>query len=148
MPSIVVFGATGFVGGEILGYPFCPTYPTNERNAAPVIRELKKTHPSWLITAYVRSKSPAEVKKNLGVDRVVLGDFSDFEKIKSLSKEHDIAFNAGSSFSRDPVSAIVAGLKERPSDSKGKLVHISGAGNFIDSGTTGDFNPESKVWNV
>jgi nucleoside-diphosphate-sugar epimerase len=30
---------------------------------------------------------------------------------------------------------------------KGKLIHISGAGNFIDFGTSGNFNPESKDWN-
>lgn len=27
------------------------------------------------------------------------------------------------------------------------MIHISGAGNFIDFGTSGNFNPESKVWN-
>lgn len=82
------------------------------------------------------------------MDRVESGDFSDYEKIKCLSKEHDVAFNAGSSFTPDVVTAIVAGFKEKSGTSKGKLVHISGSGNFIDFGTTGEFNPDSKVWNV
>ena len=105
------------------------------------------------------------------MNNVAIGEFGDFEKIKTLSKEHDIVINAGNSFTGDPVTAIAAGLRERPSDSKGKLIHISGmldefkafdpfrcvheqrmltstpgAGNFIDFGTSGQFNPESKVW--
>ena len=130
MPSIIVFGATGFVG-------------------VPTIKALKAAHPSWSVTAYVRpSKSAESVRSSLRVDSVETGDFTDFEKIKSLSKEHDVAFNAGSSFTPDVVTAIVAGFKEKPGPAKGKLIHISGAGNFIDFGTTGDFNPESKVWDV
>lgn len=130
MPSIIVFGATGFVG-------------------VPTIRALKAAHPPWSITAYVRpSRSAEEVRSSLGVDRVETGDFADFEKIKTLTQEHDVAFNAGSSFTPDLVTAIVAGFKEKPGSQKGKLIHISGAGNFIDFGTTGKFNPDSKVWDV
>jgi hypothetical protein len=81
------------------------------------------------------------------VDHIVVGDFSDSEKIKNISKEHDIIVNAGNSFTKDPVTSIIAGLKEKDGATKGKLIHISGAGNFIDFGTSGNFNPESKVWN-
>lgn len=115
----------------------------------PTIKALKLAHPTWRITAYVRpSRSVEAVKAELGVDRVETGEFSDFEKIKTLSKEHDIAFNAGSSFTPDVVTAIVAGFKGKPAGSRGKLIHISGSGNFIDFGTTGEFNPKSKVWSV
>lgn len=94
---------------------------------APLIKEIKKAHPDWTVTAYARgSMSIEELKSDLGVDHVVIGDFSEFDKIKALSKQHEIAVNAGNSFTPEPISAIVAGLKERPSDSKGKLLHISG----------------------
>jgi hypothetical protein len=100
------------------------------------------------VTAYVRSTKPEhELKASLKADRIVVGDFNDFEKISTLSKEHDIAVNAGSSFTGDLVSAIIAGQKARVKGPKGKLIHISGAGNFIDFGTSGNFSPESKVWN-
>ncbi|CZR38208.1 uncharacterized protein FPRO_06601 [Fusarium proliferatum ET1] len=123
MPSIIVFGASGFVG-------------------VPYVKALKKAHPDWPVTAYVRSP---QSESQLNTDRVIVGDFSDFEKVKAASAEHDIAVNAGNSFTADPVAAIIAGQKSR--GTKGKVIHISGGGNFIDFGTSGSFNPESKVWN-
>ncbi|KAF4332276.1 NAD(P)-binding domain protein [Fusarium beomiforme] len=127
MPSVIVFGASGFVG-------------------APYTRALKQAHPDWSITAYVRSTQPeSQLKSTLHADRIIVGDFSDFEKVKATSAEHDIAVNAGNSFTADPVAAIIAGQESRPT--KGKVIHISGGGNFIDFGTSGNWNPESKVWN-
>ncbi|KAG8666719.1 hypothetical protein FPOAC2_11840 [Fusarium poae] len=125
MPSVIIFGASGFVG-------------------APYTRALKQAHPDWHITAYVRSANP-DLKTSLTVDRIITGDFTDFDKVKAASAEHDIAVNAGNSFTSEPVAAIIAGQKERAT--KGKVIHISGAGNFIDFGTSGNFNPESKIWN-
>lgn len=81
-------------------------------------------------------------------DRIVHGDFSQKDLVRSLSKDHDIVINAASSFDGDFVESIIAGMEERPENSKGTLVHLSGTGNFIDLGTTGNFNPESKIWNV
>jgi hypothetical protein len=73
------------------------------------------------VTAYIRSgKAPK------GSDRTVEGTFSEFEKIAGLSEEHDIVVNAGNSFTNEPVSAIVAGLRKRQSSAKGRLIHISG----------------------
>ena len=115
---------------------------------APLSRAIKKAHPDWIVTAYVRSSKPeAEIIAATHADHVVVGDFSDFEKIKNVAQENQIAINAGNSFTSEPIAAIVAGLKERPESIKGKLIHISGGGNFIDFGTSGNFNPESKVWN-
>lgn len=50
-------------------------------------------------------------KETLGVDCVIFGDVGDFEKVKMSSSEHDIAVNAGNSFTADPVAAIIAGQK-------------------------------------
>lgn len=100
------------------------------------------------MTAYVRSnQSEDELKSRLKADRIAVGTFDQFEKISALSKEHDIAVNAGSSFTGDLVAAIITGQKAKTNGLKGKLIHISGGGNFIDFGTSGNFNPESKVWN-
>lgn len=88
-----------------------------------------------------------ELKASLKADRIVVGDFSDAEKVGALSKEHDIAVNAGNSFTGDLVAAIIAGQKAKEPGHASKLIHISGAGNFIDFGTSGNFNPDSKVWN-
>ncbi|KAJ4159528.1 uncharacterized protein LMH87_008426 [Akanthomyces muscarius] len=129
MPSIIVFGASGFVG-------------------APYIKAVKEAHPDWPVTAYVRATVPEKHSKDtLGVNRVIFGDFGDFEKVKKSSSEHDIAVNAGNSFTADPVAAIIAGQKEKSDGSRGIVLHISGGGNFIDFGTSGNFNADSKVWN-
>lgn len=87
------------------------------------------------MTAYVRSTKPeAEIKATLPVDRVVVGDFTDAAKISALSEEHDIVVNAGNSFTSEPVAAIIAGLRAKSAKgAKGKLIHISGSGNFVSS---------------
>ncbi|KAI0198139.1 hypothetical protein F4808DRAFT_473087 [Astrocystis sublimbata] len=134
MPSILVFGATGFIG-------------------APLCRALKKAHPGWTVSAHVRRNgalSEQQLATRVGtVDKIVeVSDWSDFEAIKRSSAQHDIVINAGNSFTADPVTAIIDGLQDRKKEGKmAKLIHISGGGNFIDFGTSGNFNPESKVWN-
>lgn len=115
---------------------------------APYILALKQAHPDWSITAFVRStKAESELRAALHADRIVVGDFTEADKISALSAEHDIAVNAGNSFTSEPVASIIAGLRKKgEKGAKGKLVHISGAGNFLDFGTSGIFNADSKVW--
>ena len=99
------------------------------------------------MTAYVRSTQPEnELRATLKADRISIGTFDDFEKVSALSKEHDIAVNAGNSFTGELVAAIIAGQKAKVGGSQSKLIHVSGAGNWIDYGTSGNFNAESKVW--
>lgn len=114
----------------------------------PYIRAIKQANPDWSVTAYVRNTQPEDkLKADLKADRIVVGTFDDFEKVSALSKEHDIAVNAGNSFTGDLVAAIIAGQKAKVGGPKGKLIHISGGRNWIDYGTSGFFNPKSKVWN-
>ncbi|KAI0811651.1 hypothetical protein GGR55DRAFT_80357 [Xylaria sp. FL0064] len=134
MPSILVLGATGFIG-------------------APLCRALKKAHPDWTVSAHVRRNgalSKLELVARVGaVDGLVeVSEWTDLDAIKRASAQHDIVINAGNSFTADPVTAVVAGLQDRKKEGKmAKIIHISGCGNFIDFGTSGNFNPESKVWN-
>ncbi|KAH0831669.1 hypothetical protein AYO21_01867 [Fonsecaea monophora] len=129
MPSVLLFGATGLIGSRLA-------------------IDLKKTLPEWPLTVFVRNSNVDEwFKTTANVDRIVYGTISDTELVRSLSKEHDIVINAITSFDGDFVKNIIAGMEERPEQSKGTLVHISGTGNFIDHGTTGSFNPDGKVWN-
>jgi len=110
--------------------------------------EVKKTHPEWPLTVFLRNTSVDNwFKSTAKADRIVHGSISDTELVQSLSKEHDIVINAITSFDGDFVDVIISGMEERPESSKGTLVHISGTGNFIDYGTSGNFNPDSKVWN-
>lgn len=111
--------------------------------------DLKKSHPDWPLTVFFRNTAADEYFKTQAVaDRIVHGTLADTETIRALSKEHDIVINAVSSFNGELVDLIISGMEERPASSKGTLIHLSGTGNFIDYGTSGNFNPQSKVWNV
>lgn len=132
MPNVVIFGATGFIG-------------------IPLTKAIKAARPEWILTAFVRTgKDTASIQSLLDVDHVKTGDLTDFETVKAVSKAHEIVVNAASSKDESIVAPMIAGAIERFEDKKvkGKLIHISGAGNFIDHGLTGEFNPTSKVWNV
>lgn len=110
MPSIIIFGATGFIG-------------------APLSRNLKAAHPSWPLTAFVRpGRAEETVKTDLHVDSVIFGDIFDHEAVAKASEAHDIAINAATSFDGRVVTAMVEGLKHRKAEGKGKLIHLSGAG--------------------
>ncbi|OAP59885.1 hypothetical protein AYL99_04887 [Fonsecaea erecta] len=129
MPSVLLFGPTGLIGSR-------------------VAIDLKKAYPEWPLTVFLRNTNVDEwFKTTAKADRIVHGTISDTELVRSLSKEHDIVINAITSFDGDFVKTIISGMEERPEHAKGTLIHISGTGNFIDYGKSGNFNPDSKVWN-
>ncbi|ETI27423.1 hypothetical protein G647_09613 [Cladophialophora carrionii CBS 160.54] len=129
MPSVLLFGATGLIGSRLA-------------------LEVKKSHPDWPLTVFLRNTNVDEWFRTVAkADRIVHGSISDTELARSLSKEHDIVINAITSFDGGFIANVISGMEERPSNSKGTLIHVSGTGNFIDYGKTGNFNPASKVWN-
>jgi nucleoside-diphosphate-sugar epimerase len=132
--SILVFGATGLVGSHL-------------------IVALKKTHPDLPLTLYIRDNSETMrdyLINTVGIERIVIGDFSENDKIAKLTAEHEIVINSGSSWDVPLTKAIIQGLKNRYDEGKGKgsLIHLSGTGNFVDGGKDGKYSSESKVWNV
>ncbi|KAI9860986.1 MAG: hypothetical protein M1824_002752 [Vezdaea acicularis] len=129
MPSILLFGSTGLIGSHL-------------------VVALKKAYPSFHLTVYLRNKNAdTYLTSAVGVDRIVHGDFSELEKISILAKDHDIVINSGSSWDVPLTRAIVDGLRQRPTEAKGTLIHISGTGNFSDHTKAGKSNPEAKVYN-
>lgn len=147
MPSVLLFGATGLVGGMCTEHKYVTGADPSLK--ARLAAAIKKAHPDWPLTAFYRNRSADDYfKETVRANRIVHGDFSQKDLVRSLSKDHDIVINAASSFDGDFVETIISGMEERPENSKGTLVHLSGTGNFIDFGTTGNFNPGSKIWNV
>jgi len=130
MPSILLFGVTGLVGSHL-------------------ILELKDAYPEFPITVYLRNAGiDTYLKQTAGVQRVVHGTYDEFDKIASLSKEHDIVINVGSSWDTKLSEAIVAGLEQRPDEKKTTLIHMSGAGNFVDkTWSDGAHHEGAKIWN-
>ena len=102
------------------------------------------------MTVYLRNRDIEEyLIKTAGVSRIVYGTYEETEKLTALAKGHDIVINVGSSWDPVPSQAIVAGQNQRPAGAKTTLIHMSGAGNFVDtSSKTGIANPRAKVWNV
>ncbi|KIW66397.1 hypothetical protein PV04_05733 [Phialophora macrospora] len=129
MPSVLLFGATGLIGARLA-------------------LDVKKTYPEWPLTVFVRNTNVDEWFTSVAkADSIVHGSISDTELVRSLSAKHDIVINAITSFDGAFISNVISGMEERPRSSKGTLIHVSGTGNFIDHGTTGNFNAASKVWN-
>jgi hypothetical protein len=120
-----------------------------DRLEARLALAIKNTYPDWPLTVFVRNTNVDEWFKSVAkADDIVHGSISDTELVRSLSKKHDIVINSITSFDGGFISNVISGMEERPQDSKGTLIHVSGTGNFIDYGKTGNFNAASKVWNV
>lgn len=115
-----------------------------------MLAELVKTHPELKFTALVRNPSSIEAVRNLGID-VVQGSFSDIDLITSHARAADITINSADSDSTTLNEAILTGQRARVVDD-GKppavLLHTSGVAVFMDGGTEGRHNPNSKIWNV
>ena len=104
MPSILLFGATGLMGSHLVG-------------------ALKKTHPTYPLTVYIRSTTPSlhsYLRNTIGVDEIITGDFSETDKISKLASEYDVVINCGSSWDVGLTQAIIEGLVRRFEEGKGK----------------------------
>ena len=115
-----------------------------------VLAELVKAHPELKITALVRNSSHVKAIRELGIE-VVEGSFSDTDLISSRVRVADITVNSADSDDVALNAAILAGQKARVVDD-GKppavLLHTSGVAVFVDGGTEGKHDPNSKLWNV
>ncbi|KIX95724.1 uncharacterized protein Z520_08431 [Fonsecaea multimorphosa CBS 102226] len=128
MPSILLFGVTGLVGSHL-------------------VLTLKNEYPSLPVTVFLRNTVlDTYLYEIAGVKRIVHGTFDERDKIVALAKEHDIVINVGSSWDVPLSEAIVEGLNQQPEEKK-TLIHMSGAGNFVDKRwTDGAFHANAKVW--
>lgn len=117
---------------------------------AHLVLALKDEYPHLAVTAYLRNRGIERyLTETAGVTKLVYGTYQETEKLTALAKDHDIVINVGSSWDPVPSQAIIEGLDQRPLGSMKALIHMSGAGNFIDTtSNTGVANPNAKVWNV
>lgn len=102
------------------------------------------------VTVFLRNKNlDVYLYETAKVNKVVHGTFDEKDKIVALAKTHDIVINVGSSWDVPLSEAIVEGLKQQPGGKKRTLIHMSGAGNFVDKRwTDGAFHADAKIWNV
>lgn len=110
---------------------------------------LREAHPEAHFTLLVRSPSDGEKLKSTSTT-IVIGNFSDYKRITSLTAEADIVINAADCDDVSLAKAILAGLKQKQDEGRGigALIHTSGELIFNDGVTDGTRPPNRKVWNV
>ena len=108
----------------------------------------RKHYPQYSLTAFLRSTALDEALNSLDI-AIVHGTFSDLSTIEELSSTHDIIINCAASFNPPVTEAILRGIRRTQQTPKKKpiLLHVSGAGNFIDHSTTGEYIPQSSPFN-
>ena len=124
MPSILLFGASGYIGGHFLV-------------------KLRKAHPEIAVTAIVRSTTHTKAIEATGA-KVVQGTFADIDLITDLSSKSDVIVNAADCDDQGLTNAILKGIQI--GGKKAAIIHVSGAGNFLDGGKTGAVVPNAKTW--
>ncbi|KZS98493.1 NAD(P)-binding protein [Sistotremastrum niveocremeum HHB9708] len=132
MPSLLILGATGYIGGSIL-------------------RAIREAHPQIEITALVRSSTDIHAVKSLGV-RVVHLNTSDLSQVSAACSSVDIVVNAADADNLPLTCSVLRGLRHRYAEGKSAkrkpiLIHTSGTGVVADDaeGTFTDY--AKKVWN-
>ena len=104
--------------------------------------------PDINITAIVRSSEHLDSIAATGTTPVQ-GDFSEHAKISDLAEKADIVVNAADSDDVALNEALLAGLKRRKDNGKGKgvLIHVSGGAVFTTKGD-GSKVEGGKIWDV
>ncbi|MCJ1278759.1 hypothetical protein MMC21_006577 [Puttea exsequens] len=131
MASILFLGASGQVGGAFLSV-------------------FRTVHPQTPITAYLRSTILDEALTALGNVTIIHGTFEEYDRIKQLAATHDIIINCAASFNPPLTTVILEGIKNTKATTAPKkpiLLHLSGAGNFVDHSKTGEYVPKEHQFN-
>jgi nucleoside-diphosphate-sugar epimerase len=129
--SLLLLGASGQVGGALLSL-------------------LRKQHSSLPITVFLRTQALDSAIQTLPNMTIIHGDFGTPEGLSSLEaavSKHSITINSATSSNVAVNQAILRGLNTYKATTQRKaiLIHLSGAGNFADNSTTGDFNSSGEV---
>ena len=93
--SILILGATGYIGGAIAA-------------------KLNKVYPDARYTAYARSADKANIVRKYGYEPLIStgNRAQDFVAIKEASKNVDVVINAADADDLELTKAILAGLRE------------------------------------
>ena len=146
MASVLFLGASGQVGGRNFPELILSSVDLIDQLGAflPVFRQ---KYPDIPITAFLRSSELDTALHNLGKTTVVHGTFDEHDKLESLSATHSIIIDCAASFQPLVSEAILRGINRTETSRKPILLHLSGAGNFVDHSKTGDYIPQAHPFN-
>ncbi|GBE88351.1 hypothetical protein SCP_1301660 [Sparassis crispa] len=115
--SILLIGATGYIGGSVL------TRLMKHPNAS-----------NFDITVLVRSEEKAKKLEAFGV-HTVIGSFGDTEKLEALASKASIVFNCADADDLGAARAILRGMQKRHTEAGEipTLIHTSGTGIVTDN---------------
>ncbi|CAG9956693.1 unnamed protein product [Clonostachys rosea f. rosea IK726] len=118
--SLLLTGATGFVGGSVL-HAFLGSQ-------VEAIKSLR-------LTVLVRNNHQAQVLSDKGIASTVLeGGLDDTEGLSKLASEHDIVVHGATGFHKPSALALIQGLskrkQERADDISPVYIHLSGTTNL------------------
>ncbi|KAI1618833.1 hypothetical protein EDD36DRAFT_492214 [Exophiala viscosa] len=127
-PSILLTGASGYIGGAVLAQLLSSGYDASK------------------ISALVRSREHAQIIQKLGVNTVLFEGLHDIEVIKKAASNNDIAISCASAMDLPSCIALVEGLGDRKakSNKNAYYIHTSGTSNFGDHPYTGTPNLEVR----
>ncbi|KAM5355057.1 hypothetical protein ACJ41O_001703 [Fusarium nematophilum] len=123
--SLLLTGATGFVGGTILSRLLASSHAD--------VHELS-------ITALVRKQSQADILAEQGIQTEVLaGGLDDTEGLLELAQQYDIVLNGATGFHAPSSKAFIKGLALRKQERAAEVfyVHLSGTSNLAVGDATG-----------
>ncbi|SPO05467.1 related to NAD dependent epimerase/dehydratase family protein [Cephalotrichum gorgonifer] len=130
--SLLLLGATGFIGGTVL-----TQLKTSE------LKEVK----SLAVTALVRKQGQADLLRDKGVDAVVLpGGLDDTEGLANLASQHDVVVQAAYGYHPASAEALISGLARRQKERGGSpfYVQVSGTTSFAESDLSGGAGREGR----
>ncbi|KAI0091093.1 NAD-P-binding protein [Irpex rosettiformis] len=128
---ILVFGATGYLGGSVLARLLA--HPNKD---------------SFDITAIVRSAEKAKKLEAFGV-KAVVGSLKDAALVEQLSENAHILFSMADSDDVEATTAFLAGLKNRHTKTGDVpiLIHTSGTGLLTWDASTKGLGISDRIWN-
>lgn len=145
MSSLLLLGASGQCGGKC-SFVSSTYLIFADSNEGPFLTLFRQKYPEIPVTAFLRSTAYDPALRALGVV-IVHGTYADTTEIEQLVSKHTIVINAGSSQNPPLTEAILRGAQVESAEGKKILIHLSGAGNFVDGGKSGKYIPQAHPFN-
>jgi len=130
--SLLLTGATGYIGGSVLNHILHSTYKK--------VKNLK-------ISVLIRNASQAEVFDKQGLRTILFESLDQQDILQKAAKEHDVVIHTASGFHTASAQALIRGLGERKKDTGRDVyyIHTSGTSNLGDRPISKQYS-ESRIF--
>jgi nucleoside-diphosphate-sugar epimerase len=114
----------------------------------PFLTKFRESHPSTPVTLFLRTDTLDVAAKKLGNVEIVHGDFEkNIKELEDLVSKHAVVINGATSRDVPVNEAVLRGIARRnQTGAKTILIHLSGAGNFVDGGRDGIYSEKAGIF--